>query len=147
MAENGDVIEYLLTMLWRHRRAFTRKLTGFETTIAITRIILKLNSWDFRMTWTIVLLKLLMSSNSSLWVTVSSLWRSKDQRIRFIIGEIWKLIKSLILRFRHRNLMLSLNYAMMNKSNIAYVCFYWIYLWGNFFYPFTTDLGLSEKLK
>ena len=32
MAENRDVIEYLLATLWRHRRASTTKLTRFETT-------------------------------------------------------------------------------------------------------------------
>ena len=75
MVENRDVIEYQLAMLWRHGRAFTRKLTGYETTIVITRTILKLNSWDFLITSTIVWLKLLMSCNNSLRVTVLSLWR------------------------------------------------------------------------
>ena len=58
-------IEYQLAMLWRHRRAFTRKFTGFETTIVITCTILKLNLWDFLMTSTIVLLKLLISCKNS----------------------------------------------------------------------------------
>ena len=91
-----------------------KKLTGFETTIVITRTILKLNSWDFLMTSTILLLKF-MSSNNSLRVTVLSLGRSKDGNNRFVINEMCKLInfKSLIFRFRHRNLMLSLNYAML----------------------------------
>ena len=115
ISENRDVIEYPLSMLWRHRRAFTRKLRGFEPTIVITRIIFKLNSWYFLMTSTIVLLKLLMFSNNSLRVTVLSLWRPKDWKNGFVIHEICKLIsiKSLIFRFRHRNFMLSLNCAML----------------------------------
>ena len=88
MAANRNVIEYPLAMLWRHRRAFTRKITGFETTIVITRTILKLNSWDFLMTSTILLLKLLMSSNNSLWVTVLSLRLSKDRKNRFVINDM-----------------------------------------------------------
>ena len=99
MAENRDLIEYPLAMLWRHRRAFTRKLTGFETTIVITRTILKLNSWNFLMTSTIVLLKLLMSCNNSLRFTVLSLWRSKDRTNRFVINEIWKLMSIKLLIF------------------------------------------------
>ena len=75
------VIECQLAMLWRHRRAFTRKLTGFETTIVITLTILKLNSWDFLITSTILFLKLLVFCNNSLRVTVFSLWRSKDRKI------------------------------------------------------------------
>ena len=62
------------------RRAFTRKLIWLDTTIVITRTILKLNSWDFLMAYTIVLLKLLMSCNNSQMVTVLSLWRSKDRK-------------------------------------------------------------------
>ena len=69
-------------------RAFTRKLPGFETTIVITRTILKLNSWDFLMISTNVLLKLLMSCNNSLKVTVLSLWRLKDRKNRYVINEI-----------------------------------------------------------
>ena len=120
MAANHDVIEYPLAMLWRHRRAFTRKLTGFETTIVITRTILKLNSWDFLMTSTILLLKLLMSSNNSLRVTVLSLWRSKDRKNRFVINEMCKLIsiKSLIFRFCHQkfDVIIKLWYAEVNLT-------------------------------
>ena len=117
MAENRDVIEYPLAVLWRHRRAFTRKLTGFETTIVITRTILKLNSWDFLTTSRIVLLKLLMSCNNSLMAIVLSLWRSKDRKNRFVTNEIWKLIsiKSLIFTFHKGNLMLSINGAMLKS--------------------------------
>ena len=81
MAANSDVIEYPLAMLWRHRPAFTIKLTGFETTIVITRTILTLNSWNFLITSIILLLKLLMSCNNSLRVTVLSLWRSKYRKL------------------------------------------------------------------
>ena len=141
MAKNRDVIEYPLAMLWRHRWAFTRKLRGFETTIVITRTILKLNSWDFLMTSTIVLLKLLMSCNNSLRVTVMSLWRSKYRKNRFVINEIWKLIsiKLLIFRLDKGNLMLSINGDYWNKSSISYVWFYSIYLLGNIF------LAISDK--
>ena len=143
MAANRDVIEYPLTMLWRYNAlAFTRKLTGYETTIVITLTILKLNSWDFLMTSTIFLLKLLMSCNNSLRGTVLSLWRSKDQKNCFVIDDICKLIsiKSLIFRFRHRNWMLSLNCAMLkSKLNLSYVCIYSIYLRGNIF------LAISDK--
>ena len=71
-------------------RAFTRKLTGFETTIVITRTFVKINWWDFPMTSTIVLLKLSMSCNNSLKVTVLSLWLSKDEKIVSLLNEINK---------------------------------------------------------
>ena len=95
-------------------RAFTRKLTGFETTIVIIRTILRLKSRDFLMTSTIVLLKLMMSCNNSLRVSVLSLWRSKDRKNRFVINEIWKLIsiKLLIFKFHKRNFMSWINGAM-----------------------------------
>ena len=103
-------------MLWRHWRAFTRKLTGYETTIVITRTILKLNPWDFLMTSTIVLLKLLMPNNKSLRVTILSRRRSKDRKNCFIINEIWKLLiinKLLIFRFYIKYLTLSINGEML----------------------------------
>ena len=90
MVGSRDVIEYPLAMLWRHRRAFTRKLTGWETIILITRTILKLNSWDFLRTTIILLLKLLMLSNNSLMVTVLSVRRSKDRKNSFVINLMWK---------------------------------------------------------
>ena len=114
--------EYQLAMLWRHRRAFTWKLTGFETTIVITRIILKLNLWDFLMTSTIALLKMLISCNNSLRVSVLSLWRSKDRKNHFVINEIWKLIiiKLLIFRFHKGNLIISINMVLCwSKSSIS----------------------------
>ena len=144
MAANRDVIEYLLAMLWRHKKQFTWKLTGFETALVITRTILKIISWDYLMTSTILLLKLLMYSNNSLRVTVLSLWRSKDRKNRFVINEICKLIsiKSLIFMFRHRNLMLSLNCAMLkNMKHMLYVCFYCIYLCGNSFLAIFDQFG------
>ena len=45
MTENRDVIEYHLAMLWRHWRAFARKLKGFERTTVITRTILNLENY------------------------------------------------------------------------------------------------------
>ena len=143
MAENRDDIEYQLAMLWRHRWTFTRKLTGFDTTIVITLTILKLNSWNFLLTSTIVLLKLLISCNNSLWVTVLSLWRSKDRKNLFVINEIWKLIsiKLLIFRFHKVNLLLSINDARWSKSSMSYMCFYYIYLWGNIFQAICDKFG------
>ena len=110
---------------WRHlvsavnaltsQASIYKKTNGIQTTIVTTHTILKLISWDFLMTSTILLLKLLMSCNNLLKVTVLSLWRSKDRKNRFVINEIYKLIsvKSLILRFRHRSFMLSLNCAVL----------------------------------
>ena len=59
--------------------------------------------------------KLLMLSSNSLNFTVLSLWRPKERKNGFVINEICKLIsiKSLILRLGHRNLMLSVNFAML----------------------------------
>ena len=78
MAENREVIEYQLAMLKRHRRTFTRKLTGIRDDY-------RNNSYNFeaklmRLSDDIhinFLLKLLMSCNNSLRVTVLSLLGQK----------------------------------------------------------------------
>ena len=84
-------------------------------------------------------------SNNSLWVAVLSLCRWKDRKNRFVIYEICKLIriKSLIFRFRHRNLMFSLNCAML-KYNQTYTCVFIQFIFGvTFFLPLVTNLGLN----
>ena len=89
---NRDVVEYQLVMFWRHLSAFQKKINWIRDVYVITLEILKLNSWAFLMTSTILLLKLLMFSNNSLRTTVLSLWRSNDRKNCFVINEIWKLI-------------------------------------------------------
>ena len=56
--------------------------------------------------------------------------------------------KSLIFEFYEQNLMLSLNVAVLkNIEHIRDVCFYQIIFRMTFFYPFTTNFTVNEKLK
>ena len=95
-----------------------RKLMGLETSIVI-RTILKLNSWDFLMTSTILLLNFSTELLATIHLELLFChWWSKDRKNGFVINKICKLIsiKSLIFGFRHRNLMLSWCHAEVSQT-------------------------------
>ena len=74
-----------------------RKLKGFETIIVITQAILKLSSWDFLMTYNILILKLLMFLSTIRWGILFCHWDGQKSRKVFRYEWDMKINKHLII--------------------------------------------------
>ena len=135
MAANRDV-ECPLALLWRHRPSIHKKINGIQTTIIITRTILKLNSWDFLTTSTILCW--------NCWCLATIHWGllfchydgQKIEKNRFVINVICKLIsiKSLVFRFRPPKFHVIIKLCHAEANQTYYMCDFIQFIFGVTFF-------------